>query len=125
MNESRRDRIDIRGLSVRTIIGVLDDERERRQELVLHLTLHVDTRPAGRSDSLEDAVDYQEVTERVLRRVEGSRFFLLEALGESVARLLVEEMGIPRVTVRIEKPEALGETAEVCLTITRARGDFA
>ncbi len=44
------DQIEISDLHLRAIIGVNPDERENRQDVLVNITLDVDTRPAAASD---------------------------------------------------------------------------
>ena len=53
------DRILISDLLVRCIIGVRDEERRDKQDVLINLELSVDLRKAGTSDRLEDSVDYR------------------------------------------------------------------
>ncbi len=53
------DKILINGLFLRTIIGINHDEREHKQDVLINLALDVDTRPAARTDQIEDAVNYK------------------------------------------------------------------
>ena len=76
------DRIIIQDLLLRTIIGVNSDERDNRQDVVVNLTLWADTRAAGKSDDIDDAVNYRTVTKQVIELVEGSRYFLVEKLAQ-------------------------------------------
>ena len=121
MGNEDADRIDIVGLEVSTIIGIFGWERKRRQRVLLDLSLHADIRHAARSDAIDDALDYKRVTKRVIAVVRKARFFLLERLAEEVARVLLEEFGVRRVTVRAEKPGALRHARTVAVTVTRTR----
>jgi dihydroneopterin aldolase len=121
MKEEDADRIDIVGLSVPTIIGIFDWERNVRQKVVLDLTLFLDTRRAARSDRIEDALDYKRVSKRLQEFVRKSRCFLLERLAGEVADILLEEFGARKVRVRVEKPGALRGARTVAVTVTRER----
>lgn len=115
------DRIEILGLSVPAIIGIFDWERKVRQTVVLDLVLETDVRRPGRTDRIADALDYKAVSKRVQALVKASRFGLIEALAEEVARVLLAETGARRATVRIEKPGALRGARTVAVVITRTR----
>jgi len=119
-----RDIIEIRGLLLRTIIGVNDWERRERQDVVVHLRLYVDTRKAGQTDRLEDTLNYRTLTKRVIQLVEGSRFYLIEKLAEEIARLCVVEFQVPEVEVGVEKPGALRFAQSVGVWIHRRREDY-
>lgn len=107
------DVISIRGLRVKTHVGVSEEERAQAQEVVVEITLAMDLRTPGRSDSLVDTVDYARVTKVATDRIEASNVNLLEHLAEEVARALLDLQGIDHVTVEIAKdPPPVGENVE-------------
>src|SRR5476651_1722705 len=101
------DRILICDLRVRCILGINQDERHEKQDVVINLTIHADLRPAGTSDKLEDTVDYRSLKKRILAMVEESHYRLEEALAEAIAALCLDHPGVKRVDVRVDKPHAL------------------
>jgi FolB domain-containing protein len=118
------DRILIRNLLLRAVIGVNDEERRNVQDVVLNITLETDTQAAGRSDRIEDTVNYRTITKQVIAHVEDSRYYLVEKLAAEVARLCLGYAGVLRATVRVEKPGALRFADSVGIEITRTREDF-
>jgi dihydroneopterin aldolase/D-erythro-7,8-dihydroneopterin triphosphate epimerase len=119
------DRILITDLLVRGIIGVNDDERTNRQDIVLNLALDVDTRAAGVSDDIADTVNYRTIAKQAIALTEASSFHLVEKLAEEIARLCLAHEGVQRVTVRVDKPGALRFARSVGIEITRDRGGAA
>lgn len=117
------DRILIRDLFLRTIIGVNDDERSNRQDVLVNLVLETDTRAAGRSDDIDDTVNYRSITKQVIDRVENSQYFLVEKLAEEVARVCLADPRVQRVSVTVEKPAALRFAKSVGVSIERSRED--
>jgi len=117
------DRIIIRDLLLRTIIGINGEERENRQDVVVNLTLEADLRPPGRSDDIADAVNYRTVTKQVIDLVENSRYYLVEKLAEEIAALCLRDDRVQRVTVSVEKPMALRFAKTVGVCIERSRDD--
>lgn len=117
------DRILIRNLLLRTIIGINESERHNRQDVVLNITLETDTRAAGLSDNIEDAVNYRTITKEIIEHVENSRYYLVEKLAAEIARLCLAHPRVSRVTVRVEKPGALRFADSVGVEITRSRED--
>lgn len=115
------DRIAIRELAARCIVGINDDERREKQDVVVSLVLYADLRRAASSDGFEDTVDYRAIKKRVLSLVEGSSFHLLEALAAAVARACLEFRGVERVDVSVEKPGALRFARSVAVEVTRRR----
>lgn len=119
------DRIHIRDLLLRAIIGVNDWEREHKQDVLINITLYADLASAGGSDSIEDTVNYRTITKRVIVHVESSQRFTVEALAQDIAELCLEEARVSRVKVQLEKPGALRFARSVGVQIVRERGDRA
>ncbi len=119
-----RDIVEIHDLLVRTIIGINDWERKDKQDVVINIRMFTDTRPAGMSDDIRDALNYRDVAKRVIALTETSRFYLVERLAEEIARICVLEFGVPKVQVRVEKPGALRFARSVGVTIEREAKDF-
>jgi D-erythro-7,8-dihydroneopterin triphosphate epimerase len=117
------DKIRINGLFLRTIIGINHDEREHKQDVLINLSLSVDTRPAARTDQIEDAVNYRTITKNVIDLVENSRFFLVERMADEIARLCLRDSRVDAVRVSIEKPAALRFARSVGVVIRRSRAD--
>ena len=122
MAEKPLDRIHIRDLLLRCIVGINEEERRKKQDVVINITLSADLGPACRSDAIADTVDYKGIKQRVVERVEGSSFFLLERLAEELARTCLEDPGVSAATVTIDKPGALRFARSVAVEITRERG---
>ena len=117
------DRILIKDLHLRTIIGINDEERTDRQDVLINLIVETDTRPAGQSDDIADAVNYRTLTKEIIELVETSRFLLVERLAEEIARLCLSDVRVERVSVTVEKPQALRFARSVGVSIERSRDD--
>jgi FolB domain-containing protein len=113
------DRILIRDLLVRCVIGVHDEERRDKQDVLINLSLSVDLHKAGTSDRLEDSVDYRALNKQILTMVEHSQFHLVEALAQAVADICLKNPSIKEVSVRVEKPGALRFARSVGVEIVR------
>ncbi|MBT4866736.1 MAG: dihydroneopterin aldolase [Planctomycetaceae bacterium] len=117
------DQILVKDLFLRTIIGVNDDERSNRQDVLINLVLDVDTRAAGRSDDMNDTVNYRDIAKQVIELVEGSKFFLVEKLADEIARVCLSDQRVGQVQVSVEKPAALRFAKSVGVSIVRTRDD--
>lgn len=118
------DKIIIRDLLLRGIIGINPDERVKQQDILINMVIWSDIRQAAVSDVIEDAVDYKSITKRVIQHVEASSDFLVERLVTDLARIVIMEFGVERVRVRVEKPGALRFAESVGIEIERSRADF-
>ena len=119
------DRIEIKDLLLRRILGINEWEREKPQDILLNLTLYCDLRAAGASDAIEDTVNYRTLTKRVIEHVEGSARQTVEALAADVARICLSDPRVVRARVRIEKPGALRFARSVGVEIERTAADLA
>ncbi len=117
------DQIEIKDLLLRTHIGATEQERRDRQDVLINLVLETDTRAAGRSDDINDTVNYRTLNKRLIAHVEGTTFNLVEKLAEDLAALCLAEPRVRRVRVTVEKPGALRFARSVGVTIVRERGD--
>lgn len=113
------DEIFIHRLTVQAILGLNPDERETPQRVVISLRLGVDTRAAAASDSLAGSVDYAQLAKEVRQHVQQAKRFTVEALAEDIARLCLCRREVRRVTVRIEKPDAVQGAESVGVEIER------
>ncbi len=118
------DRIHIRDLLLRTVIGVNPEERRDRQDVIVNLTLYADLRRAGETDDMAHTVNYRSVSKLVIGLVESSSFYLVEALATAIARAILERFPVERVRVCVEKPGALRFARSVGVEIERAPEDF-
>ena len=118
------DRIELRGMRLTGVVGVLPHERTAPQPLEVDVDLHVDTAAAGRSDDLADTVDYGAVCAAVEEIVQGARCQLLEALAERIAAAVLavdERVAAATVTVAKLRPPVPQQLATSGVRITRAR----
>ncbi len=109
----------IRGLEVKTVIGIYDWEREIRQTVTIDLKMKSDFSKAAVSDEIEHALDYKAVAKRLTAFVEESNFQLLEALGSKIADIVQEEFNVPWLHLQLGKPGAVTGSKDVGVIIER------
>ena len=113
------DTIFLRDLRVKTIIGIFDWERRVRQTVSIDLKMSCDVAKAAASDDIADALDYKGVAKRIIEFVEGSEFQLVETLAERIAAIIIDEFGVERVVVNLNKPGAIRGAKDVGIRIKR------
>lgn len=118
------DKIIVRDLLLRGIIGLNDWEREKKQDILINLTLFTDTRRGGATDQANDILNYRTITKAIIAHVEDSAYYTVEALAAAIARICVADHGADRAIVRVEKPAALRFARSVGVEIERERADF-
>lgn len=98
------DIVFVEGLMVYAHHGATDEEQAVGRPYKLDVRLEVDTRPAGRSDRLQDTIDYGRVSAIVHEVLTSRRSRLVEHVAESLAeRLLGTFVSVESVRVRIAK----------------------
>src|SRR5262245_58635939 len=118
------DRILIKDLMLRCVLGLSDEERREKQDVLINLVLWTDLRRAAASDSIEDAVDYSLLKKRIITLVEGSQYHLAETMADRIASLCLEYPAVQQVQVTVEKPTALRFAHSVGVEIIRSRSDY-
>jgi dihydroneopterin aldolase len=118
------DRIELRGLRLTGIVGVLPHERVTPQPLEVDLDLHLDVAEAAASDDLAHTADYGAVCDAVERVVATTTFQLLEALVVAIADAVLAVDGrLDAVTVAVRKlePPTSQQLATSGVRVTRSR----
>jgi FolB domain-containing protein len=114
------DKTFIRELHVPTIIGILDWERDRFQDILVSVTLYTEPRRSGTLDDISTCVDYSALASKIRAFVEQARRFTIEALADDIAGLCLLLPSVKKVLVRIEKPGAVLNTSSVGVEIERS-----
>ncbi|MRI31822.1 dihydroneopterin aldolase [Endozoicomonas sp. OPT23] len=115
------DIVRIEDLQTEAVIGVYDFEHKAPQPLIIDLELETDFSRAFRSDDLNDALDYDAITQAVRAFCESSRYALLEKMAGDLIAMIQERFNVDKVGIKIRKPAALkGAMASVWCERTRA-----
>ncbi len=116
------DRVFIRDLLVRGIIGINPEERKNRQDILVNVTMWTDTRPAAASDNIEDAVNYRNVAKTLIDTIEQGQPLLVERLAAELVRLCFEaDARVQAVELSVEKPTAVRFARSVGVSLYRQR----
>jgi dihydroneopterin aldolase len=118
------DKLFLHELRVEAIIGFWEWERRVKQIVSIDLEVATDSRAAARVDSVEGALNYERLSQRVLEFVGGSEFKLVETLAEAIAEIAVKEFGAPWVKVSVAKPGAIPRARDVGVAIERQPEDY-
>jgi len=111
------DLIKINRLKVNAVIGCNAAERMRPQELLISVSIAIDTWNAAATDDLRNTLDYDQLARRITEMAEHSEFMLVETLAQHVSEIVLEDSRVQNVTVSIVKPAALpnAESAEIVI----------
>ena len=104
--------------------GLLEHERTNGQDFFVDVALEVDLRAASQSDSIEDTVNYAEITDLVVIEITTDPVSLIEKLAGRIAeRILNSFTKVNSVTVTVHKPQApvSASLKDIAVQITRTR----
>jgi FolB domain-containing protein len=114
------DKVIIKDLLARGIIGVNSWERELPQDILINIIALTDTRKAGETDDIADCINYRTLAKKTQSHAETAARFTVEALANDIAKLCLQENGVKSVIVRVEKPGAVRFSASVGVEIERS-----
>jgi FolB domain-containing protein len=115
------DKIFIKDILARGIIGIHDWEREKPQDILINLVIFFTEHEDPKPDDLREYIDYSAMTKRVIQVAETAQRFTVEALAEDIARICLEEPKALKAIVRVEKPGAVRFTQSVGVEIEREK----
>ena len=115
------DIIFISELKVKTKLGVPAWERMVAQTIILDIEIGYDLAPAGKSDAINDTIDYGAVVARIHDTLKEHSFQLVEALAEHVCQLILSEFKAERVKIKVAKPAILAGLKALGVVIERSK----
>jgi dihydroneopterin aldolase len=116
------DRIFLEGMSFQGRHGVRPAEREHLQEFKVDIEIDCDLSEPGKSDQVEDTIDYRQVRAIAKEVIEGESQKLLERLAAVIADRVLQLRRVGGVSVRISKqPESMQPIAAAAVRINRTR----
>lgn len=104
--------------------GVLSDEQSLGGKFEVDVDLFCDLSKGAKTDSLKQTVDYERVYDCIKELVLGKKYFLVEALANTIAAGILKKFKqIHKVIVKVRKPGApvKGVIDYVEVETTRAR----
>jgi dihydroneopterin aldolase len=118
------DKIYLNNMAFYGYHGVLAEETRLGQRFNVSLILEADLSKAGKSDQLEDTINYAAVYECVKGIVEGEPLKLLESVAETLAASLLQQFPlIHSCIIKVIKPDPPipGHYESVAVEIKRGR----
>lgn len=112
--------IEIKNMRVRSILGINDWEREKKQDIVISIRFTYDAAAAILDDEVKKALNYKTITKQILRFVEESEYFLIETLTDKLFEMIHEIEGVVNTHIVVEKPHAL----RFCDNLIVRRSDY-
>jgi FolB domain-containing protein len=115
------DKIFIKDLKVRGILGIHDWERVTPRDIIINVVVYADTKKAAKTDDISDCVDYSTLAKKVRAHAEYAARMTVEALANDLAEICLQEPKASKVIVRVEKPGAVPDASSVGVEVERRR----
>ena len=116
--------IQVTNLRLRTFVGFNDEEREKRQDVVVNLSISHELAAGVFSDSVDDALNYKTITKAIIQHVEDNRFLLLEKLASDLLDICTRSSRVQKAAVTVDKPHALRFADSVSITVAFDAADL-
>ncbi|MEG5138799.1 MULTISPECIES: dihydroneopterin aldolase [unclassified Microcoleus] len=100
------DCIQLTGIRCYGYTGYLPEEQVLGQWFEVDVTLWLDLSPAGKSDNIEQTLDYRSAISLIQRLVKDSKFLLIERLADTIVQALLELHLVEKVKLKLSKPAA-------------------
>ena len=119
------DAILLQGIQVPAALGVTKAERDVRRPVLLDLEVETDLSRSGRSDRIGHTLHYKRIFEVVEDVASNQEHKLVEALGDRIARAVLEKFDADAVTVTVRKPTPIAGVLQYAgVRICRTRDDL-
>jgi 7,8-dihydroneopterin aldolase/epimerase/oxygenase len=115
------DVIQLTGIRCYGYTGYLAEERFLGQWFEIDLRMHLDLATAGKSDRIEDTLDYRGVIAKVKEIVGTGKFDLVEKLADTLIRAVLDEEKVQKVELKLHKLAAPIPDFGGCITIELQR----
>ena len=115
-----KDKVFIKNLFLPCNVGVSEEERAKKQNVIVDIEIQCDLNQAGAADDLNKTINYYEIKERVAAAVTEGEFKLLESLAENVSLLILKDPIASKVVVAVKK-EKYAKEPIMGIEITRDR----
>jgi 7,8-dihydroneopterin aldolase/epimerase/oxygenase len=115
------DTIFLEQVSVQTKLGVPEWERMTPQTILLDIEIGYDLSKAGKSDHIDDTIDYGQVVNRIRETLTEHSFQLVEALAEHVCQVILKEFKAESVKIKVAKPGILPGLKALGVVIKRSK----
>lgn len=113
--------IRIQNLRLRTYIGINEEEKQKKQDVVINVAMRYRVENAIEHNEIEHALNYRTINKAIIDHVESNRFLLLERLAGEILAIVMQDAKVMRAEVTVDKPHALRFADSVSITLCDTR----
>ena len=118
--ENNQHQIMIEGLMVEMSIGVMEEEKQAKQRVLLDVVLGVSPKETY-GDDISNTVSYADIIEEVQNLVGSRHFNLVETLAEDIVKICFSYSSVMRADVCVKKPDIIDGVEAVGFKLTQQR----
>ena len=86
--------------------GVSESEKSLGGKFEVDLDLYCPLKKSGESDQLRDTINYEAIYQTVSSCTTSHKYYLIEALAETISQSVLEQYKVDHLRVRVRKPHA-------------------
>ena len=107
--------------------GVSESEKHLGGRFEVDVEMHLSLKDSCESDDLNDTINYEVIYKTVDSCIRKDKFYLIEALANSIAKDILNEHLVDSLMVRVRKPHApvKGVLDTIEVEIERNKADYA
>ena len=107
--------------------GVSKSEKHLGGRFEVDVEMHLSLKDSCESDDLNDTINYEVIYRTVDSCIRKDKFYLIEALANSIAKDILNEHPVDSLMVRVRKPHApvKGVLDTIEVEIERNKADYA
>ena len=115
------DQIFIEELLVKMSVGIYEHEKQNKQNVIINLTLDVETNKDRKLQSISDVVSYEHITNEIIKICQSNHYDLLEELAELIADFCLQDGKVHGISLELKKPDIIDHTKSVGIKIKRQK----
>lgn len=115
------DTITLSDIKIHTLIGIHAWELQIPQRLQIDVTFQTDAKTIAETDTIEQAIDYEQVINEIFAFAKTHGCKLIETFADRLANTLLDRFPTKEVTLMVHKPGALKDAKDVIIRVTRSR----
>lgn len=117
------DILFIKGIVIKTYIGIYKWEKYIRQKLILDIQLSINNKKSSANDDIRNCINYQKVIDSIHFYFKKNKFNLLEKAAEETAKFLLKKFDSNWVKIKMIKSSLLLKNYKIGVIIKRKISD--
>ena len=121
LNFSYKKKIIVRDLLLNIVIGYYRSEKIKKQNVKFNIELDYTDQKNRNDKDIKSIIDYGKIIKVIKNFTKNKHYNFLESLAEDLFDELFKDERINKIRLKIEKLDAIKETAAVGIEITKKR----